>query len=228
VSQYVVEMEIVPIKKADSYHIGVQCEIIDPKKLKKIREEDEQDYDSEDDFNDRFSNLMNNKGGGRSRSGSERRPSVTTGVAEVRRADTNKKPLVEESQIEARIMTKDEVKVVEKQSEFQEFLKTTSRYVERALGAEFDFRGDFFVDEEDEKTLEGKENKRKLLSKKFVMEENKDYNRSITSLDWSPSQPELFLASYSKLKTWSLDEPDGLINIYSIAMQTRPELTLNC
>lgn len=60
------------------------------------------------------------------------------------------------------------------------------------------------------------------------MEENRDYNRSVTSLDWNPMHPELFLASYSKLKTWSLDEADGLINIYSIAMQTRPEHTLNC
>jgi hypothetical protein len=60
------------------------------------------------------------------------------------------------------------------------------------------------------------------------MEEKRDYKRSITSLDWSPTNNELFLASYSKLKEWSMDEPDGLINIYSIAMQTRPELTLNC
>jgi hypothetical protein len=87
--------------------------------LKKIKELSDDDYASEDDLNDRFSNLMNNKNGGtRNRSGSERRPSVTTGVAEVRRADTTKKLLVEESQIEARIMTKDEVKVVEKQTEF--------------------------------------------------------------------------------------------------------------
>ena len=60
------------------------------------------------------------------------------------------------------------------------------------------------------------------------MEEKTEYRRSITSLDWSPTNSELFLASYSRLKEWSLDEADGLINIYSLAMQTRPELTLNC
>ncbi len=60
------------------------------------------------------------------------------------------------------------------------------------------------------------------------MEEKTDYRRTITSLDWSPLNAELFLASYSKLKEWSMDEPDGMINIYSIAMQTRPELTLTC
>ena len=65
------------------------------------------------------------------------------------------------------------------------------------------------------------------IQKKFVFEEKKDYKRSITSLDWSTAHPELFLASYSKMRDWS-DEPDGFINIYSVAMQTRPEITLNC
>lgn len=50
------------------------------------------------------------------------------------------------------------------------------------------------------------------------MEEKTDYRRTITSLDWSPLNAELFLASYSKLKEWSMDDPDGMINIYSIAM----------
>jgi hypothetical protein len=56
------------------------------------------------------------------------------------------------------------------------------------------------------------------IQKKFVFEEKKDYRRSVTSFDWSPTHPELFLASYSKLKDWSADEPDGFINIYSLAM----------
>ena len=60
-----------------------------------------------------------------------------------------------------------------------------------------------------------------------MLEESNDYNRSITSLDWCPAHPELFLASYSKLKTFNQDQADGLVNIYSIAMQSRPELTLN-
>lgn len=97
-------------------------------------------------------------------------------------------------------------------------MQTTSRYVERALGAEFDFRGEFFIDEEIDHTGDEQESKGSRLAKKFVMEEKRDYRRSITSLDWSPSNNELFLASYSKLKEWSMDEPDGLINIYSIAM----------
>ena len=50
----------------------------------------------------------------------------------------------------------------------------------------------------------------------------------MTSIDWSPKQPELLLASYSKCNEWNLDEPDGFVNIFSLSLQSRPELTLNC
>lgn len=53
-------------------------------------------------------------------------------------------------------MSKDEAKQVFVEPDFQNFLKTTSRYVERALGAEFDFRGEFFIDEKDENAKDEK------------------------------------------------------------------------
>lgn len=127
------------------------------------------EYDDEDnDFDARFNNMVNT---GRPRGQSERRDSIKTGVTEVVKKQEAKKPAMEEQQIEARLMSKDEVKQVIQEADFQSFLKTSARYVERALGAEFDFRGEFFIDEEDDKTKEQKENKRKLLSKKFTMEE---------------------------------------------------------
>jgi len=61
-----------------------------------------------------------------------------------------------------------------------------------------------------------------------VFEEKNDYRRAVTSIDWSPQNPELLLASFSKCKDWNLNEADGFIAIYSLAMHTRPELTLNC
>lgn len=73
-------MEIAPKRKPETYTREVQCEIIDPKKLGKIAEADEDD--SDDDFDNRFKNL--NSGGPRHR-GSERRNSVTTGIVETRR-----------------------------------------------------------------------------------------------------------------------------------------------
>jgi len=172
--------------------------------------------------------MMNTNDPSTGRRGSERPPSVTTGIVETRRTDIKKQTTLTEKQATMTEMPKDEAKKVMQQSDFQEFLTTTSKYIERALGAEFDFRGDFFIDDHQEGGNDDEEGKGNLLSKKFVLEEKTDYRRTITSLDWSPNNPELFLASYSKLKEWSMDEADGLINIYSIAMQTRPELSLNC
>jgi len=53
-------------------------------------------------------------------------------------------------------------------------------------------------------------------------------NRAVTSIDWSPAQPEILLVSYSKSSEYNMDEPDGLIDIFSVSLQGRPELTLNC
>lgn len=38
--------------------------------------------------------------------------------------------------------------------------------------------------------------------------------------------PELLMASYSKCNEWKVDEPDGMINLYSLALRKRPEITL--
>jgi len=86
---------------------------------------------------------------------------------------------------------------------------------------------EFFAEEE-----EGKDNDRlergSKLQKKFVFRDKEEINRAVTSIDWSPAKPEILLASYSRMHDWNMDEPDGLIDIFSINMQGRPELTLNC
>lgn len=50
----VLEMEIAPKRKPETYAREVQCEIIDAKKLGKIAEEDE---DDSDDFDRKFDKL---------------------------------------------------------------------------------------------------------------------------------------------------------------------------
>ena len=98
--------------------------------------------------------------------------------------------------------------------------------MERALGQEFNIMDDFFA--EDDKEKGNIKNEKSKLTKKFTFQENELLNRAVTSIDWSPSQSELLLASYSKSGEWDLDSPDGRIDIFSLSMQGRPELTLNC
>lgn len=122
---------------------------------------------------------------------------------------------------------KHEAEQIMKQTDFVGFFDNSSRMIERALGQEFNLMDEFFAEED-----EGKDNERlergSKLHKKFVFQDKIDSNRAVTSIDWSPSQPEILLASYSKSSEWNMDEPDGLIDIFSVSLQGRPELTLNC
>ena len=52
--------------------------------------------------------------------------------------------------------------------------------------------------------------------------------RAVTAMDWSPKHSELLLVSYSKCSEYRYDEPDGLVNIFSLARKNQPEKTLTC
>jgi len=84
---------------------------------------------------------------------------------------------------------------------------------------------DFFVEGEKETERNEKGSK---LTKKFTFQDKLELSRAVTSIDWSPTQPELLLASYSRNSEANMDEPDGLIDIFSLSMQGRPEMTLTC
>ena len=123
-------------------------------------------------------------------------------------------------------MPKDEAKSIIAGKDFEKFFDNSTRLIERALGQEFNLMDDFFTEDDGDKGTN--KNEKSKLTRKFVFQENEVLNRAVTSIDWSPAQPELMLASYSKCSEWDLDSPDGLIDIFSLSMQGRPELTLNC
>lgn len=52
--------------------------------------------------------------------------------------------------------------------------------------------------------------------------------RAVNSIDWSPTVNELLLVSYSKCRDYRPDEPDGLVNLFSLNLKSRPEITLTC
>lgn len=119
VSSMVVEMEIAPKRKPETYTQEIQCEIIDAKKLGKIAEESE---DDSDEFDQRFNNMMSRAGPARNKSGSvsSRRDSVTTGIVEAKRPSNanmnfNKAP---EAADEVKEMSKDEAKQVMATADF--------------------------------------------------------------------------------------------------------------
>jgi hypothetical protein len=142
---------------------------------------------------------------------------------ESQRRDREKKELQEGFVI----LSKEDAKKEMKRKDFDEFLTKTTRIVERALGQNFDVIGDFFAEEEDDANL-GQQNKREKIAQAFIFAPNQHLKRMVTSMDWSPKVSELIMVSYSKHFEHKYDEPDGLINIYSTNLKTRPEITLTC
>lgn len=126
-----------------------------------------------------------------------------------------------------KMMDKEEAKDEMKKKNFQDFLGKTSRIIERALDNQFDVIGDFFAEEDEEADGLIKKKKEKI-TQQFMFQPNNHLKRSVTSMDWSPKVGELLMVSYSKCTEYRYDEPDGLVNIFSTNLKTRPEITLTC
>ena len=126
-----------------------------------------------------------------------------------------------------KILTKEEAKEEMATKNFDDFLDKTGRIVERAIDSEFDIVGDFFIDDDNE-AGEKKKTKGEKLTKNFVFQQTVQVKRAVTAMDWSPKHTELLLCSYSKCSEYRYDEPDGLVNIFSLARKNMPEKTLTC
>lgn len=139
----VVEIEIAPKRKPETYAREVQCEILNSKKLSKIREgdEDQLDEDSSDNFDERFSQRV------AVARQSMRRDSTLRGGVEARRTETaapNAKQNAEK-EIVTKEMPKDEAKRLMQSQDFINWFSKSSRHVERALSCEFDIQEEFFT-----------------------------------------------------------------------------------
>ncbi|CAM9931666.1 unnamed protein product, partial [Laminaria digitata] len=134
----------------------------------------------------------------------------------------------------AKPMSAEEKREVVQTDHFQDFLKRSSRLLERALGEKeaLDVLLDYAADEGD--NTRGDQGQR--LNEAMTLHEDRwCQERALTDLQWSPHRPELVLASYSArghgLDATSssslLTDADGLVLVWSMAMQHRPEYQLS-
>lgn len=107
--------------------------------------------------------------------------------------------------------------------DFEEFVNKSSRILERAMDQEFDVVGGILVDDDEKVKF-----KKDKVTQQFVFQPQVQMKRAVNSIDWSPAVPELLLASYSHSKEQRVDEADGLVNIFSLGLKGRPEMTLTC
>ena len=111
-------------------------------------------------------------------------------------------------------------------NEFQTFLDTSSKFVERALNDDYDYLRDYTIGDGDgEDASADAEGKRVKLTCAFY-DERWCRNRSVTSLDWSPKYPELCVAAYNK-NAMSASDPDGIACVWNLHLVDRPEFVFH-
>ncbi|KAK8222959.1 cytoplasmic dynein-like protein 1 intermediate chain 2 [Phyllosticta paracitricarpa] len=129
----------------------------------------------------------------------------------------------------ARQLTDEELNAVTGSDDFFDFVERSTKVIERALEEEYDLLTDYAmagmedVDEDDDGfgNAKGKKGRRIREITQFY-DERWSKKRMISDLNFSQKFPELVLASYTKNPSAPHD-PDGLVQIWNMHMQDRPE-----
>lgn len=100
--------------------------------------------------------------------------------------------------------------------DFSDFFRKSTRLVERNLGKE---------EIENELKSDTDANIKSMLK---LFDQKVCEEKSVTSLQWSPLYEELLLASYVGTSQSVNQGPRGLVCVWSLALNTRPEFVLNC
>ncbi|CAM9172824.1 unnamed protein product [Discosporangium mesarthrocarpum] len=134
-------------------------------------------------------------------------------------------------------LSAEEKKDITQSDHFQDFLRRTSLVLERALGeaAALDVLVDYSQEEQAGDAGRGFQGQR--LSEAMQFHEDRwCADRALTDIQWSMHRAELVLASYSAkghglqpgLSSLHVNsDPDGLVLVWSLAMQHRPEYQLS-
>jgi dynein intermediate chain, cytosolic len=83
-----------------------------------------------------------------------------------------------------------------------------------------------YYDEDD--TTDMDLSKRSWVSPALEFIDDNCAGRAVTSLEWSLKHQELLLAAYSKSDDFNLNQSNGLIQLWSLALRKTPEFTFSC
>lgn len=131
-----------------------------------------------------------------------------------------------------RPLSDEELNAVTGSDDFLDFIDRSTKVIERALEDEYDILMDYAdrarneVDEEDGYGASRSKKGRRVAEIAQFCDERWAYRRMVTDLSFSPRFPELLLASYSKSPSHPND-PHGLVHLWNLHMQSRPETTLH-
>jgi len=110
--------------------------------------------------------------------------------------------------------------------ELAEFLDDATRVTQRAMlvNNKFDILASYKGETGDDQERSG----HKIALQNTLTDSRWTKNRAVTSMNWSPKFPELFLASYSE-NTSSVQESDGVVLVWTVDnLLEKPEFVFNC
>eukprot|EP00494_Astrolonche_serrata_P023438 UN23696 len=110
--------------------------------------------------------------------------------------------------------------------EFVKFFERSTLLVERCLGLNASY--DLFANFSEQTNTSGEQTKSIDIKKRrqYLLDETKD--RPIISHCWSKLNSDLFLATYAPPPDSTMDQPDGLVVIWNVLLDNRPEYTFTC
>nr|OQO31628.1 hypothetical protein B0A51_00780 [Rachicladosporium sp. CCFEE 5018] len=129
-----------------------------------------------------------------------------------------------------RALQPEELNAVTNSNDFLDFIKRSSKVIERALDEEYDVLADYALQSrqpngEDEDEYTGRKGRRIKEVAQFDLTEAMGRNRMISDIDFSPKFPELLCTAYTKSQA-SPHAPRGLLNVWNMHLKGRPEYSL--
>ena len=92
------------------------------------------------------------------------------------------------------------------------------------MGQKFDVMKNFIQESDD---IENSE-KGKIKSQIKFYEDSYCRERLVSDLQWSPVHEELLMASYYNVRGDAIGQPNGVVHLWSLNMEQRPEFTFTC
>lgn len=102
------------------------------------------------------------------------------------------------------------------------FFDQATKLIERCLNQERDPLRDYTGSNDDHLARVGDDN---LVETLTFLDEKYTKDRPVTDIRFSPKFPELLLASYGQMEEPTLTDPDGVVLVWSLGLESRPEST---
>ncbi|EAR83965.3 cytoplasmic dynein intermediate chain (macronuclear) [Tetrahymena thermophila SB210] len=123
-------------------------------------------------------------------------------------------------------LTGEDISHIVKSKNFLDFFNRSSRLIEKAITNKDDSNLYALIDvigDKSNSNLQQTGIKSYLQHSVKLTDQQYGTNRVVTGIEWSPHRNDLVLASYSQNEQGNINDPVGLVALWSLSLKTRPE-----